>query len=300
MTISTNQTRNGVINAVSSYVMWGFAPLYFKLLANIDASEILIHRVVWSCFLLAIIVIFANKWRFVQVILKQPKLMIQLSITATILAINWFLFIWAINNEHLLDASLGYFINPIFSVALGVVFLGERLGRWKKIAVFLAVLGVLIQLVILGSLPIISLALAGTFGTYGLLRKKMAVDSFVGLLFESALMVPVAVIYWWFFTDSASSNMFTNEFNINIILILAGVVTTAPLLCFTAAAKRLTLSALGFFQYIGPSIMFALATFLYHEPLAPTKLITFALIWLALIIFSLDSLKALKLSKGVN
>jgi len=298
MNDSDSQTRTGVINAISSYVMWGFAPLYFKLLAGIDASEILIHRVIWSCLLLTLIVVFTKKWRFAQSILKQPKLIAKLLVTATVLAINWFLFIWAINNDHLLDASLGYFINPLFSVALGVVFLGERLRVWQKFAVLLAVTAVLIQLVILGSLPIISLALAGTFGTYGLLRKKMAVDSFVGLLFESALMVPIAVIYWWFFTNSASSNMINNTVNLNIILIMAGIVTTAPLLCFTAAAKRLTLSALGFFQYIGPSIMFVLATFLYHEPLAMTKLATFALIWLALIIFSLDSLNALKRAKN--
>lgn len=300
MNNSVLQTRNGVINAISAYVMWGFAPLYFKLLVDIDASEILIHRVIWSCLLLAVFVVIANKWRFVQVIIKQPKLVAKLLFTSTILATNWFLFIWAINHDRLLDASLGYFINPLFSVALGVIFLDERLRKWQKFAVLLAVVGVSIQLIVLGSLPIISLALAGTFGTYGLLRKKMAVDSFVGLLFESALMVPVALIYWWFFTDSASSNMVNNNLNLNIILILAGVVTTAPLLCFTAAAKRLTLSALGFFQYIGPSIMFVLATFLYHEPLSTTKLTTFALIWLALLIFSLDSLKALKLSKEKN
>ncbi|PCI59522.1 MAG: protein RarD [Gammaproteobacteria bacterium] len=298
MTTPNSQVRTGVTNAVSSYVMWGFAPIYFKLLHDINASEILIHRVIWSCLLLAIIIVLANKWRFVQVIAKQPKLLFRLTITATILAVNWFLFIWAINNDHLLDASLGYFINPLFSVALGVIFLGERLRKWQKFAVFLAMLGVLIQLIILGSLPLISLALAGTFGTYGLLRKKMAVDSFVGLWFESLLMVPFAVLYWLFFTESASSNMFANTLHLNVILILAGVVTTAPLLCFTAAAKRLTLSALGFFQYIGPSIMFVLATFLYHEPLLDAKLATFALIWLALAVFSIDSWRARKALKS--
>jgi chloramphenicol-sensitive protein RarD len=293
-TSATTQTRSGVINAVSAYVMWGFAPLYFKLLNNVNASEILIHRILWSCLLLAIIILAAKKWRFVQIIAKQPQLLLRLTLSASILAVNWFLFIWAINNNHLLDASLGYFINPLFSVALGVIFLHERLRKWQKIAVLLALLGVLIQLVILGSLPLISLALAGTFGTYGLLRKKMAVDSFVGLWFESLLMVPLAILYWFFFTESATSNMFTNSINLNIILIMAGVVTTAPLLCFTAAAKRLTLSALGFFQYIGPSIMFILATFLYNEPLLKAKLLTFILIWLALALYSWDSWRARK------
>jgi len=293
-TSAATQTRSGVINAVSAYVMWGFAPLYFKLLNNVNASEILVHRILWSCLLLIIVIVAAKKWRFVQSIAKQPQLLLRLTLTASILAVNWFLFIWAINNNHLLDASLGYFINPLFSVALGVIFLHEHLRKWQKVAVFLAVLGVLIQLIILGSLPLISLALAGTFGTYGLLRKKMAVDSFVGLWFESLLMVPFAILYWLFFTESATSNMFNNSINLNIILIMAGVVTTAPLLCFTAAAKRLTLSTLGFFQYIGPSIMFVLATFLYNEPLLKAKLLTFILIWCALALYSWDSWRGKK------
>ncbi len=284
----------GTINAVSAYIMWGFAPLYFKLLAEINSSEILIHRIVWSCLLLIVIVLASRKWRYVQAIFKQPKLIIKLTITASILALNWFLFIWAINNDHLLDASLGYFINPLFSVALGMIFLKEKLRKWQKVAVLLAVIGVLIQLVMLGSLPIISLALAASFGTYGLLRKQMAVDSFVGLLFESWLMLPLALLYWALLADSPTSNLITNTWQLNGLLIMAGVVTTAPLLCFTAAAKRLSLSTLGFFQYIGPSIMFILATFLYHEPLQVAKLITFSLIWLALTIYSLDSLNARK------
>ncbi len=190
----------------------------------------------------------------------------------------------------MLDASLGYFINPLFSVALGMISLGERLRSWQKFAVVLAIIGVMIQLFIIGSLPIVSLALAITFGTYGLLRKKMPIDSFVGLFIESLLMLPLAVIYWGFFASSATSNMFDNTAYLNTLLIMAGVVTTAPLLCFTAAAKRLTLSTIGFFQYIGPSIMFILAIVLYQEALEPAKLVTFVFIWLALIVYCLDSL----------
>jgi chloramphenicol-sensitive protein RarD len=216
----------------------------------------------------------------------------QLTISATFLAVNWFMFIWAVNNDHLLDASLGYYINPLFSVALGVVFLGERLRFWQLFAVGLAFIGVLIQLIMIGSLPIISLALAATFGTYGLLRKKMPLDSFVGLLIESLMMLPIALIYWLFFLQTTTTNMFENTMSLNTLLICTGIVTTAPLLCFSAATKRMTLTALGFFQYIGPSIMFVLATFYYEEPLYFAKLITFACIWTALAIFSFDSVKA--------
>jgi len=287
----------GVINAISAYFMWGVAPLYFKLLADIGADEILVHRVIWSCVLLAIIVLAMNKQRNIQLLFKQPKILAGLTATATFLAANWFLFIWAINNDHLLDASLGYFINPLFSVALGMIFLGERLRKWQKFAVLLAILGVLIQLISIGTLPVISLALAGTFGIYGLLRKKLHVDSFVGLLFESMLMLPVALIYWHYFINGSTANMFENSLSLNFTLVMAGVVTTAPLLCFTAAAKRLTLSALGFFQYIGPSLMFILAVALYKEPLVPAKLATFAFIWCSLLIFSLDPLKAHKANR---
>ena len=286
--------RAGVINAVAAYSMWGVAPLYFKLLSDVASSEIMVHRVVWSTLFLALIILFRKKLALVIELIKKPKVIGGLALTASFLAANWFLFIWAINNDLLLDASLGYFINPLFSVALGMIFLGERLRTWQKFAVVLAIVGVSIQLVILGSLPLVSLALAGTFGIYGLLRKKMPVDSFVGLLLESAMMLPVAIIYWAFFVDSTSANMLVNSSSLNLTLIAAGIVTTAPLLCFTAAAKRLPLSAVGFFQYIGPSIMFVLATVLFNETLEPAKLVTFLFIWAALLVYSLDSIKAFK------
>lgn len=292
MTSTTHNERNGVINAVSAYVLWGLAPIYFKLISTISSDEIMVHRIIWSSLLLLVIVILSKKWQILVQTIKQPKLLAKLALTASFLLVNWFLFIWAINNNHLLDASLGYFINPLFSVALGVIFLGERLRKMQKFAVALALGGVLIQLVALGSLPVISLALAGTFGIYGLLRKKMHIDSFVGLLIESSMMLPLALIYWVFFVDSSTANMLENNISLNMLLIAAGIVTTAPLLCFTAAAKRLTLSTLGFFQYIGPSIMFVLATFYYQEALESEKLFTFAAIWLALIIYSFDSLQA--------
>lgn len=294
MTVTNNKDRNGVINAISAYVLWGLAPIYFKLIATVSSDEIMVHRIIWSSLLLFLIVVISKRYHVLINILKQPKLLANLALTATFLLVNWFLFIWAINNDHLLDASLGYFINPLFSVALGVIFLGEHLRRMQKFAVMLALCGVLIQLVALGSLPVVSLGLAGTFGIYGLLRKKMHIDSFVGLLIESSMMLPLAIVYWLFFVDSSTANMLENTVDLNILLIAAGVVTTAPLLCFTAAAKRLTLSTLGFFQYIGPSIMFVLATFYYQESLEPAKLFTFAAIWLALVIYSVDSLKSRK------
>lgn len=287
-------TRRGVFNAVAAYFMWGLAPLYFKLLVELGAGEILMHRIIWSSAFILLLVLLTKKSSVLIELTKQPKVIGKLAISAMVLALNWLLFIWAVNNDHLLDASLGYFINPLFNVALGMLFFSERLRRGQVIAVGLAFFGVIVQLFTIGSLPLISLALASSFAIYGVLRKKLHVDSIVGLLIESLIMLPIAVIYWLYFVDSSTANLAVNSHSLNITLVMAGVVTTAPLLCFTAAAKRLTLSSLGFFQYIGPSIMFLLATFYFHEPLYLAEFITFAFIWSALALYSYDAYHHIK------
>ncbi|MDN3652785.1 EamA family transporter RarD [Thalassotalea ponticola] len=283
-------TKVGIINALCAYTIWGLAPIYFKLLTHIDASEILVHRMVWSLVLLLTIVLGLGHWHKVKSIFRSTKTLLMLGCTSLILATNWLIFIWSVTNDHILEASLGYYINPLFSVALAMLFLGERLSKWQIVAVVLALLGVLIQVISLGTVPIIAISLATTFGLYGLLRKKMAVDSFPGLTIEAAWMFPLAVLYWTFFIDSPSSNMFENTFQINMLLVLSGLITTAPLLFFTAAAKRLPLTTMGFFQYLGPSIMFLLAVFIFDEPIVGEKLLTFAFIWAALAIYTTDSL----------
>jgi chloramphenicol-sensitive protein RarD len=303
MTLSTPQdssTRNGVINAMAAYFMWGLAPLYFKLLIDIGAGEILMHRVVWSSVFLLLLVLLSKKRLVLIQLCKQPKIIAKLSLSALVLAVNWLLFIWAINNNHLLDASLGYFINPLFNVALGMIFFHERLRRNQKIAVALAGFAVFMQVFTVGSLPIVSLGLASSFAIYGVLRKKLQVDSFVGLLIESLLMLPIAITYWLYFVDSTTADLTSNTTSLNVTLVLAGIVTTAPLLCFTAAAKRLTLSSLGFFQYIGPSIMFLLATFYYKESMQLAEFATFIFIWLALALYSLDAYNTMKKTRRQN
>lgn len=287
-------TNSGIYNAISAYFMWGIAPLYFKLLIELDAGEILMHRIIWSSVFIFLLVLFSKKWQVFVQLCKQPKMLAKLTLSAIVLAFNWLLFIWAVNNDHLLDASLGYFINPLFNVVLGMLIFSERLRRNQTIAVGLAFFGVLIQLFTLGSLPFISLALASSFAIYGVLRKKMHVDSLVGLLIESLIMLPFAIIYWIYFVDSTTANFALNTNVLNFTLVMAGVVTTAPLLCFTAAAKRLTLSSLGFFQYIGPSIMFLLATLYFNEPLYFTEFITFIFIWTALLLYSFDAFRDIK------
>lgn len=286
---SLSSTQKGMLFAVSAFVMWGLAPIYFKQLQHIGALELLVHRVVWSVLFMLVVVTALKQWYKVRAVLAAPRYLFLLLFTASLLGFNWGLFIWAVNNNHMLDASLGYYINPLLNVLLGVTFLAERLRKWQLIAVALAAIGVLIQVVSFGTFPTVAFALACSFAVYGLIRKKMPVESMTGLLLESLIMLPPALIYWYLMPTSQSSNMLQNSIDINVLLISAGIVTTLPLLCFTAAAKRLAYSTLGFFQYIGPSLMFLLAVTFYQEVFSLERMITFGCIWSALVLFSWDS-----------
>ncbi|QYK01755.1 EamA family transporter RarD [Shewanella psychrotolerans] len=286
--MADTEYRKGIVLALCAYSLWGFAPLYFKLLNQVSATEILLHRVIWSFVFMIILMQFIGGFAKLRQLFKRPKQLAVLTVTSILIAGNWLLFIWAVNNDHMLDASLGYFINPLLNVLLGMLFLGERLRKLQWFAVSLACAGVLVQLISFGSIPLVSLALAASFGFYGLLRKKVNVDAKTGLLVETALLLPVAIIYLFATLDSATANMLTNDINMNLLLIAAGVVTSVPLLCFAGAATRIPLSMLGFFQYLGPSIMFILAISLFKEPFDLEKGVTFAFIWSALLIFTLD------------
>jgi chloramphenicol-sensitive protein RarD len=286
--------KKGVIYAVAAYVMWGLAPMYFKLIDFIAAPEILVHRIIWSFALLIIITGVIKKWTAVQQVIKQPRTLLILLGSSVLLCCNWGLFIWAVNNDRILDASLGYYINPLLNVLLGVLFLGERLKRLQVAAFTLAAIGVLIQVIGFGSVPWVSLILATSFAFYGLIRKTIAVDSLTGLLIESTVMLPLAFIYWINFADSSAVNMMDNSWTLNLILIIAGVVTTAPLLCFIAGAKRIQYTTMGFLQYIGPSIMFVQAITLYDESVGADRWLTFAMIWLSLIAYSWHSYSSAK------
>ncbi|MFZ3532564.1 EamA family transporter RarD [Vibrio harveyi] len=285
------RSRQGVLLAIGAYTMWGIAPIYFKSIAEVSPLEILSHRVIWSFFLLAALLHFGRHWRSVRDIIKNKTKMMFLVSTAILVGANWLIFIWAVNSNHMLDASLGYYINPLINVLLGMVFLGERLRKLQWFAVVLAACGVLVQLIVFGSVPVVAIALAMSFGFYGLLRKKVSVEAQTGLFVETLVMLPAAAIYLLFIASSPTSNMLDNPMQLNTLLIAAGVITTLPLLCFTGAATRLKLSTLGFFQYIGPSLMFLLAVLIYGEPFTSDKAITFAFIWGALVVFSFDGLR---------
>ena len=288
--MDAKQTRLGVILALAAYFIWGIAPAYFKVIWFVPADEILTHRIIWSFFFMIALISVSRQWSQVKQLLHTPKKILLLAVSAVLVGGNWLLFIWSVNNHHLLEASLGYFINPLVNILLGMVFLGERFRRMQWLAVILAASGVLVQLWAFGSLPIISLGLAFSFAFYGLLRKKIAVDAQTGMLVETLWLLPVAAIWLFGIADSATSHMTQNSWSLNLLLMAAGVVTTVPLLCFTGAAMRLRLSTLGFFQYIGPKLMFLLAVTFYDEHPGTDKMVTFGFIWVALAIFVMDAL----------
>jgi len=284
-----SETQLGVLYALSAYFIWGIAPLYFKYLDFISVYEILSHRVIWSVVVTALLVSYLKDWPNVMSVCRQYKSLLILVLTSLLISCNWLVFIWAINNGKMLEASLGYFINPIVNVVLGLVFLSERLSRLKWFAVFLAFIGVSAQAWQLGELPWVSLVLPFTFAFYGLLRKKVKVKAITGLFLETLVVLPIAMIYLLTVAHSETSNLFNNEWPLNVFLMLAGVVTALPLICFGQAALRLPLSTLGFFQYLGPSLMFVLAVFLYEEPVSLVKLFTFTCIWTGILLFVFEN-----------
>jgi len=279
--------KQGIIFAISAYIMWGVAPVYFKLVDQVSSVEILTHRVLWSfAFLLGVIAVTSG-WHRVQHVFKQRKKIPLLLTSSVLIAVNWLIFIWAITNDLLVDASLGYYINPLFNVVLGTVFFSEKLRKAQWAAVALAVTGVLVELIAFGAIPWVSVALASTFSCYGVLRKKINVDAISGLFVETLFLMPIALVYIML-VDLPSFDFVNTDFTLSMLLLAAGVVTTLPLLAFSAAAIRIPLSTLGFIQYIGPSLMLLMAVFIYGESFAPEKGLTFAFIWLALIVYSVD------------
>ncbi len=289
MTEDAVRARQGVFFALAAYSFWGFAPIYFKSVQQVPAFEILAHRIIWAFILVFILIVVLKRLNRLKPIIRSPKMMFRLTVATCLLGGNWFLFIWAVNANHMLDASLGYYINPLLNVAIGMAFFQEKMRRLQLFAIGLAIVGVGIQVVTFGSVPWVALALASSFAIYGAIRKRLPVDSISGLWLETTLLVPVMLGYLLFFADSPSADMTANSWQLNVLLMAAGLVTTIPLLCFTAAAQRIRYATLGFFQYIAPSLMFILAVNLYDEPLAESKLITFVIIWSALALYTFDS-----------
>jgi chloramphenicol-sensitive protein RarD len=279
----------GLVAGISAFLIWGLTPLYFKLLSHLAPLEIIAHRSVWSLALALLVLALIGKFGDFLATLRNPRLMGILALSTLLIAGNWLIFIWAVFNARVLEASLGYYINPLLNVLLGVLFLGERLRPLQWAAVALAATGIAHELWQFGRLPLVALALALSFGLYGLVRKRAPVESLTGLAVETLYLFPLAGLYL-LWSDSPTSDLAANSARLNALLVLAGPITLVPLLLFTMAARRLNLSTVGFLQYLGPTLMLALATLLFDEPFSRDKLLTFALVWAGLALYSTDAL----------
>ncbi|MBL0089717.1 MAG: EamA family transporter RarD [Ideonella sp.] len=280
----------GPLAAAAAYILWGVFPLYIRQIEHVGALEIVLHRSVWSLLFVLGLLAVSRRFAWLRELRHQPRVLATFALTALLLSGNWLLYVWAVNAHRVLDASLGYFINPLFNVMLGYVVLHERPRPWQWAAVALAAAGVVWLTVAAGQLPWVSLVLAASFGTYGLLRKTAALGAVEGLALETGLLAPLALggLVWlgW----QGRSAFGSGDTATDLWLLAAGPFTAVPLLLFAMGARRVSMATLGLLQYLGPSIQFVLAIWLYHEPFSPLRGIGFALIWAGLVVYSAESL----------
>lgn len=284
----TANPRRGYILGLSAYICWGFIPLYFKTVSHYPAVEIIAQRVLWSAVLGSLLLLVWKHPGWWRELRDHPMRLAILVGSGSLIAANWLVYVWAINNDRLLEASLGYYINPLVNVLLGLLILGERLRRLQWLAVALAATGVLQQLWQVGSLPWVSLALALTFGFYGLIRKRAPVAALPGLVIETWLLVPLAAGWLLWHGDAVSAQPAFWSTGEALWLMAAGPITLVPLICFNAAARHLPYTTLGFLQYLAPTLVLLLAVNVYGEHLAPATLVTFFFIWAGLAVYSVD------------
>lgn len=287
----------GFLAAILAFVLWGFLPVYWKLLSHVPALEILCHRMVWSLGVTLLLVLCFGRWRSFIKAARSKKNLFNCLITAILLAQNWLLYIWAVNAGFIIETSLGYFINPLINVLFGMVFFGERMRFGQWLALSLAFAGVLYLTIYYGKFPWISLVLAISFAGYGLFHKKSGMAAIDGLCLETAIMFCPAALYLLFLGSGGMSSFTADGLFQALLLVGCGVVTTAPLVLFGYAAKNIALSTLGLLQYLAPSINLLLGVFIYHEPFPIHRLVGFILIWVALILFLLENLHQRYLQK---
>lgn len=273
--------------ALGAYTLWGVFPLYWHLITKVSAVEILAHRIFWSAIFMFILAWYVYKIKLIPV-LKNWKQMKYLLITGTLISANWGVYIWAVNNNHVVDASLGYYINPLINVVLGYLFLNERLNKLQRVALFMALVGVTYLTIDYGKFPVIALFLASTFAAYGLLRKKAKVDAVPALTIETALVAPLALVFLISTFITNKSTYTFSDFSTLILLLGAGPATAIPLLLFGKAAETVPLSILGFVQYLSPSLQLFIGLFIFKEPFTSAHLICFSFIWFGLLLFSMS------------
>ena len=280
-------TRRGIVTALIAFSIWGAFPLYFKQLSDYNATEIIGHRIVWTFACLLIVLVVTKRWQWIDTLKKNPRWIAYTFVSGIIIAINWLTYVWAVNNNQILEASLGYFIGPLVGVGLSMLLFKERLRTLQWVAIGFALLSVVIQVVMLGSLPWVSLILAFSFSTYGTIQRQTPLTAVDAMFVETAMLLPIFIAWFWQ-SDVASSNI-SFWFTPSIwLLMLAGPITLMPLLMFNKSTKLVAYSILSFMNYLTPTFIFFLAVFYYNEPFDLHRLAVFGLIWLGLLLFSID------------
>ena len=291
MTDEYRTRRAGLLLGLGAYLVWGVLPLYFKAVDHVSALEIVCHRIVWSLLFLAILATLWRRWPGIAAALAAPRVLMTLVLTSLLIGANWLIWIYAVVSGHVLEGSLGYYLNPLVNVLFGVFLLKERLTRFQIVAVFLAAAGVAVLAAGAGGAIWISLSLAFSFATYGFLRKVAPVDSIEGLTIETALLTPPALAWILVLTSRGGGAFLAGDLQTDLLLTVAGAITAVPLLLFTAAARRLPYSTLGFLQYIAPSLQFLLAVLAFGEPFTLAHAICFGAIWTALVVFAFEGIR---------
>jgi len=292
MTTRENSPARAAATAIASYTIWGLSPIFYKLLGFAGAAEIVLHRAVWAVPTLAIVIWLARSWPTVRAVFSQPKTLGLLVLSSILIAGNWWLFIYAVNTDRVLEVSLGYYINPLVNVAVGIFVFRESFGKWRAAAVTLATIGVINQIMTVGSLPLIALALAGSFTIYAYIRKTIAVDGRVGLFVETLIIFLPSLIALGFIEANGNGH-FLDGWRPAILLMLAGPMTVAPLLFFIIGARRLHFATVGLLQFIAPTLQFGVAV-AYGEPFTAAHALTFAFIWAGLACFAVSMLRRRK------
>jgi chloramphenicol-sensitive protein RarD len=285
-----DQLRRGYLYGLGAYLCWGFFPIYFKELRPSGAVEILAHRVVWSVVFVALLLTVVRRWSGIRQLLRRPRTLLGIGLAAVLIGVNWGVYIYGVNAGHVVETSLGYFINPLVSVLFGMIFFGERLRPWQWVAIGTGAAAVLVLTVDYGRLPWIALSLAISFGSYGLVKKRLGLPPAEGLLLESSWLALPALGYLGWLSARGDSTFTSVSTAHTVLLTLAGVATAVPLLLFAGAANRVPLVGLGILQYLTPCIQLAVGVFLYHEPMPPARLAGFALVWVALAVFTAEAL----------
>ena len=272
--------------ALTAYVLWGFLPIYMKAVGHIPAIEVLAHRVIWSVPVAGLVLLALGRTEDIKAAITSPRTMMMAGLTAALITVNWLTYIWAISAGHALDTALGYFINPLFSIFLAAVLLKERLSPVQLAAIALVVVAVIILTIEAGGLPWVALVLMISWGFYAFFRKTLPVGPNQGFFLEVVILALPCLFYILYIEASGDGHLVTSSLSDSLLLIASGVVTAIPLIMYANGAKLLRLSTIGLMQYIAPTMIFLIAVFVFHEPLSPTKLVAFSLIWAALIVYS--------------